>query len=231
MAIGTNESFLSRVEIFRGLSGSSLEFIESQIQTQSYRKGEFIFHETDEAKAIYFVNDGIVKIKKADQLGREMVICIKKKGDIFAEVSIFSDPGSTYPGTAVMAEAGTVSYLRTGDLENAFQAHPEIAFQMIQFMGRQLRIFSSTLRDFALLDVHGKTTSTLIRLANTFGERHYETMEIELPLTVQDFSAIIGCTRESVSRVFSKLKKDKMVSLRNKRIVIHDWEQFNETYQ
>lgn len=223
-------NFLSKIEIFRGLPESSLAFIQENIQTESYKKGDFIFHEADEAKAIYFVNAGIVKIKKQDQLGREMVICIKKEGDIFAEVSLFTDVGTTYPGTAVMAEAGTVSYLRTRDLENALRLNPDIGFEMIRFMGRQLRTFSATLRDFALLDVYGKTTSTLIRLADNFGEKKQDSMEIELPLTVQDFSTIIGCTRESVSRVFSRLKRNKLVSIQNKRIIINDWDQFYSLY-
>lgn len=229
--IKVTQDFLAQIEIFRGLPEESLGFIHAHIKTQNYKKGEFIFHETDEAKAIYFVNEGIVKIKKQDHYGREMVICIKKPGDVFAEISLFCDQGATYPGSAIMAEGGSVSYLRTQDLESALRLNPSISFEMIRFMSRQLRIFTSTLRDFALLDVHGKTTSTLIRLGKSFGERRDDTMAIELPLTVQDFSTIIGCTRESVSRVFSKLKKDKDVSIHNRRIVINNWDDFCENYR
>jgi CRP/FNR family transcriptional regulator, cyclic AMP receptor protein len=46
---------------------------------------------------------------------------------------------------------------------------------------------------------------------------------IEIPLNVQEFATVVGVSRESVSRVFSKLKKDGFIDLRERKIVILDW--------
>jgi CRP/FNR family transcriptional regulator, cyclic AMP receptor protein len=51
-------------------------------------------------------------------------------------------------------------------------------------------------------------------------------MHIELPITIQEFASLIGSTRESVSRVFSKLKKDEVIDIRGKNIIITDWCKF-----
>jgi CRP/FNR family transcriptional regulator len=92
-------------------------------------------------------------------------------------------------------------------------------------MSDSLREMTSQFRDIVLLDVYAKTIKTLERLGqkfNTGGNR----WDIEIPLTVQEFAAVVGTTRESISRVFSKLKKQGMIDLKSRKIIILDWCKF-----
>ena len=99
-------------------------------------------------------------------------------------------------------------------------------------MSEALRDMTSILRDIALLDVYTKTVKTLERLALKFGANHCNRVYIELPLTVQEFAALVGTSRESISRVFSKLKKDGVIDIKGKKIIILDWCRFcNRTNQ
>jgi CRP/FNR family transcriptional regulator len=94
--------------------------------------------------------------------------------------------------------------------------------QMISYMSDALREMTSQLRDVALLDVYPKTVKTLERLGNKFNNG-LNRWDIEIPLTVQEFATGVGTTRESVSRVFSKLKKDGIIDMKSRKIIIKDW--------
>ncbi|WP_237562982.1 Crp/Fnr family transcriptional regulator [Bacillus dakarensis] len=219
------EEFLGKIEVFRNLPRQSIQLIDKRIRKMSFRKSEKIMSEFEMAKGVFFVHSGIVKLTKQDEHGNELIVCIKKKGEIFAEACLFNN-GETYPATGTMIKEGEVYFLNTADLEQELLLSPELAVQMIRYMSDSLRDMTSIMRDIALLDVYTKTMKTLERLAERFGANRCNQMFIELPLTVQEFSTLVGTSRESVSRVFSKLKKDGLIEIKEKHIIILDWCRF-----
>lgn len=222
------EEFLNKVEIFKDIPKESVRLIDKRIRKMYFKKGEQIMSEFERGEGIFFVYSGIVKLTKQDEQGNEMIVCIKKKGDIFSEASLFNNQ-INYPATGVMVQEGEVYFLRTEELEQELLTSPQMAVQMIRYMSGQLRDFTSIMRDIALLDVYTKTVKTLERLASQFGESHCNRVYIEIPLTVQEFASLIGTSRESVSRVFSKLRKDGLIDIKSKKIIILDWCRFCST--
>jgi CRP/FNR family cyclic AMP-dependent transcriptional regulator len=220
------EEFLGKIDVFKDLPKKSVALLDKRIMKKTYKKGIQIISEYEEAKGVFFVHSGIVKLTKQDEQGNEVIVCIKKKGEIFAEACLFNKSEQLYPATAKMVQEGVVYFLNTDDLESELMRSPEMAVQIIRYMSEQLRDMSSILRDIALLDVYTKTLKTLERLAAKFGANHCNRVYIEIPLTVQEFASLVGTTRESVSRVFSKLKKEGVIDIQGKKIIILDWCRF-----
>jgi len=224
-------AFIKQISFFKDLPTFSIDLIIKKIKSYTYKKGAIIFTEEDAAIGIFFVKSGIVKISNGDSSGREVVVCIKKSGDLFAESCLFTEPGTCYPSTAYMFSGGEVLFLKTSDLEEVILLHPELGVEIIRYMSGQLRNLTSIVRDIALLDVYSKTVSTLARLANDFGEENINNcVQIDLHITIQEFANIIGSTRESVSRVFSRLKTEHVIEIKGKKIIICDWRKFCSIY-
>lgn len=217
------EPFMRKVEIFKNLPNGVLAGIVKSAIRNEYRKGQRIIIEETEAEGVYFVLSGSVKLTKQNEQGNEIIVCIKRKGDIFAEACLFNEKNSCYPATAVMLEDGELVFLNKKELEKELLSEPELAIQMIRYMSEQLQDFTSTLRDIALLDVYTKTVRTLEKLAEKFRGDGYNRYNIEIPLNVQEFATVVGVSRESISRVFSKLKKEGLIDLRERKIIILDW--------
>lgn len=225
------KQLLRKLDILKDLSEDSLKYIEKSLTVIPFKKGDQIFSEYDTAKGVFFVKTGIVRLTKGDHTGKELVVCIKKAGDLFAEACLFTEEGTLYPATAHMLVDGDVLFLPTADLEKELIINPALGIEIIRYMSSQLRGFTSTLRDIALLDVYSKTISALERLAREFGAHHGYGVQIELPLTVQEFANLIGSRRESVSRVFTRLKNDNVIAIYDKKIVICDWCKFCILYK
>lgn len=222
--------FLSKIEVFKDLPIQSIQLIYKRIRKMPYKKGETIMSEFEVAKGVYFVHSGIVKLTKQDEQGNELIVCMKKKGDIFAEACLFNYGETTYPATGTMIKEGEVYFLNTDDLEQELVLSPEMAVQMIRYMSTSLRELTTIMRDIALLDVYTKTIKTLERLAEKFGANRCNKMHIELPITVQEFSTLVGTSRESVSRVFSRLRNEGLIDIKGKQIIIMDWCKFCSAY-
>lgn len=222
--------FLSKIEVFKDLPMQSIQLLNKRIRKMPFKKGETIMSEFEVAKGVYFVHSGIVKLTKQDEQGNELIVCMKKKGDIFAEACLFNYGEQTYPATGTMVKEGEVYFLNTDDLEQELILSPEMAVQMIRYMSTSLRELTTIMRDIALLDVYTKTIRTLERLAEKFGANRCNKMHIELPITVQEFSTLVGTSRESVSRVFSRLRNDGLIDIKGKQIIITDWCKFCSSY-
>ncbi|MEH7251469.1 Crp/Fnr family transcriptional regulator [Neobacillus niacini] len=213
--------FLRKMVIFKDLSATSINLIMKRIQTLTFKKGEQVMCEDEIAKGVYFVHSGAVKLTKQDENGNEIIVCLKQIGDVFAEACLFAKTSELYPATATMLQDGQLFFLDKMELEKGLHEYPELAIQMIRYMSDSLREMTSTLRDVALLDVYAKTVKTLERLGNKFNTTTSR-WNIEIPLTILEFATVVGTSRESVSRVFSKLKKEGIIEMKSRKIIILD---------
>ncbi|WP_260631440.1 Crp/Fnr family transcriptional regulator [Neobacillus niacini] len=213
--------FLRKMVIFKNLSTKSLRLIIKRIQRLSFKKGERVISEDEKARGVFFVHSGAVKLTKQDENGNEVIVCMKQKGDVFAEACLFSKTSELYPATATMLQDGQLFFLDKIELEKGLHEYPDLAIQMIEYMSDSLREMTSTLRDVALLDVYAKSIKTLERLGNKFNTSTTR-WNIEIPLTIQEFATVVGTSRESISRVFSKLKKEGIIEMKSRKIIILD---------
>ncbi|OIJ10167.1 hypothetical protein BKP35_13725 [Anaerobacillus arseniciselenatis] len=224
----SNTSFINNIPIFSALPTELRKQLADIIQTIKTTKGEVIFREYDPSEAIYFVNEGKVKISKSTPEGKEIVLSIRKQGEMFAEVALFGKKGSTYPATATCIESGNVSFIKNEDLEAFLLQHPQLSISMFRTLSERLIISQATLRDVALYGKFGALAATLIRLAEEYGTATDEGITIKLKLTHEDLGSFFGATRESVTRLMNQLKQQRIVTKKQGYLIIHDMELLKE---
>lgn len=220
--------FINTIPIFSVLPTLQREQLATIIQTIKVTKGEVIFREYDPAEAIYFVNEGKVKISKSTPDGKEIVLSIRQTGEMFAEVALFGNDNSTYPATATCIESGKVSFIKNEELETYLIQHPQLAISMFRTVSERLVISQTTLRDVALFGKFGALAATLIRLAEEYGSPTEDGITIKLKLTHEDLGSFFGATRESVTRLMNQLKQQDIVTKKRGYLIIHDLEALKE---
>jgi CRP/FNR family transcriptional regulator, cyclic AMP receptor protein len=224
----SSTNFIDNIPFFSILPIAQKEQLSAIIQTKKVTKGDVVFHESDPAEAIFFINEGKIRISKSTPDGKEIVLSIRQTGDMFAEVALFCNKESTYPATATCLEGGYVSFIKNDELESFLLSHPQLAISMFRFVSERLRISQTTLRDVALYGKFGALAATLVRLAEEYGVSTNDGITIKLKLTHEDLGSFFGATRESVTRLMNQLKQQKVVSKKHGYLVIHDLELLNE---
>ncbi|MDI3501734.1 MAG: family transcriptional regulator, cyclic receptor protein, partial [Thermoanaerobacter sp.] len=152
-----NFDYLKKVPYFNELEDKSLEEIHKILIIKSFKKGSIIFMEGEKGEAIYFVRSGKVKISKTSSTGKEYIIKIMEKGDIFAESVLFV--GGEYPATAEAIEDSEVIVLKNQDIENLILKNSEIALSIIKLMAKRLKNVAVIIENLALRDSIGRTAS------------------------------------------------------------------------
>lgn len=222
------KSILNHIEIFERVPHSILSLIEDKIEVNKVKRGQYIFHETEKAIAVYFVIDGLVKMKQNNYKGKEVVVSIKRKGDIFGEATLYQpEQTGLYHETAQALTKVTIGSILRSELEDMILNSPQLAKNIIQTMSANLGNFSNIIKDYTLSDVYGKTIKTLERLGQQYGKYQNEgPLIIDIPLSVQELANIVGTTRESESRIVTKLKEEGLITINKRRVTINNWFHF-----
>ncbi|EMT39690.1 CRP/FNR family transcriptional regulator, anaerobic regulatory protein [Thermoanaerobacter thermohydrosulfuricus] len=218
--------YLKKVPYFNELEDKSLEEIHKISTINFFKKGSIIFMEGEKGEAIYFVKSGKVKISKTSSIGKEYIIKIMEKGDVFAESILFV--GGEYPATAEAIEDSEVIMLKNKDIENLILKNTEIALSIIKLMAKRLKNVSYIIENLALRDSIGRTASVLLTFAKERGVNVKEGILLNLNLNRQDLANIIGISRETVTRVLSQMDKEGIIKLNRNKVIIKDIERLRE---
>ncbi|ADL12701.1 Crp/Fnr family transcriptional regulator [Acetohalobium arabaticum] len=213
---------LKNSSYFATLSEKNLDKIVNLMFVREYKEGEIIFFEEEKGEGLFFIKSGKVKIAKIVESGEEQILHILKQGEIFAEVVLFD--GSNYPATAIAMEDSQIGILRNKDIERLITEVPEIALKILKVMSKRLRRAQQTIRNLGLKNTESRTASILLYLAKEHGidGKNRNQVEINLSLSQQELSNLVGASRETISRVLKKLKEKDLIATSRQQIVIKD---------
>ncbi|WP_018662206.1 Crp/Fnr family transcriptional regulator [Heyndrickxia acidiproducens] len=191
------------------------------------KKGQYLFQEGMEADGIHMIIHGKIQVGKIASDGRELAFSICKENDLLGEDALFSYSG-TYHVTAKALDDSRIFFIHKKTLEQGLLKEPDFMMGLLKRLSDQYRKSQTKFRDLILYGKKGALYSTLIRLANTFGKKVADGIQIDFQLTNQELANFCGTSRESVNRMLSELKRDQLISLRNKQIVIHQLDELKK---
>ncbi|WP_366921972.1 Crp/Fnr family transcriptional regulator [Metallumcola ferriviriculae] len=213
---------LRQIHVFAGLNDEELDQLAAIVLFRPYRKGMFIFMESEPGDALFFVQQGRIKLSKTLADGREHILHFVGEGQIFAEVLLFDD--GPYPATAEVMTDATIGIIRNKDLDIFLRTHPDTSLKILKVMSRRLRKAQMQIRDLALKDTFGRLMSTLVKLAGEYGKETEEGLLIDISLSQQELANMIGASRETVSRSLNDLKKSNVIDFNRQCILIKNME-------
>jgi len=217
---------IKQFPLFSGLTDDELNKIAHIAVLRHYRRNSIVFVEGQKCSTVYFIQSGIIKITKANQGGNEQVICLLQKGEMFPHVGYFHE--SPYPGTAHAITDCELLAISMGDFDQLLDSNPLIAKSVMKMMDKRLLHFQKRLQGVISGDCHQKVVMSLLQLAEEHGNCKEEGVYIPIPLTNQDWANMLGTSRESVNRVLNHLKKDQVLDINRKGILIHNLDQLKK---
>ncbi|MED5017525.1 Crp/Fnr family transcriptional regulator [Paenibacillus chibensis] len=189
-------------------------------------EGSHLFWEGDVSDKLFYVKRGRIKLTKSTDEGKELILYMYQTGDMVGQADPFFS--SKHSFTAEVLEESEIGVIDTKDLEVLICQHCDFAIDFMKWMGIHHRLTQTKFRDLMMYGKPGALCSTLIRLSNTYGEKHGDTILIHKKITHTDLSNMIGATRESVNRMLSDLRKKDAVEYENGMIVIKNLEMLQD---
>ncbi|HEY5627395.1 MAG TPA: Crp/Fnr family transcriptional regulator [Nitrospira sp.] len=215
----TATDLLDQIPLLNILSESDRQRILLDLSETRYSKGEFIFREGDPTEYFHIVKEGTVKCVKSTSDGKECTLKMLMPGDLFCcDAATFN--GACHPGSA--QPMGNVSILRMR--KDAYLAmlrrNPDAALEIIKYLGNRLHEAQEKTKILALDRADQRLAALLIDMATRSGINDPQGIRLAVRLTREDMANMVGTTTETVIRIMSRFKRDKLVSGTANRLIL-----------
>lgn len=209
---------LTDVEFFKGFEGTALDDLVAAAETRSYSRGDVIFTEEDEASELFVVESGRIAIANKSIDGRESVVALMERGDLFGEMPLFDHRARSAEARAL--ETSTATAIPYAPLRAIYERRPELLWNVVELLATRLRNTDEQLADSVFLDVTGRTAKRLLELAG-------EADEFSLPITQEELAGMVGASRERVNKAIASFVRLGWIEQSDRRYRITNREQLS----
>lgn len=192
-----------------------LQFIKMFGKKKEFLKNQFVFSEYVTSEEIYLLDEGWVKITKEEENGRNTTLSIRKAGDIMGLAEVLSMIKQRERNAYTLTNC-TVYILSAEQLFKYADQHTEIWHLLSKVMATRLLETQNFLKVFTTKTVPERLAWLLCAFAKT----ENGVMLANLPLTHDELSFIIGCSRQKVSFYLSKWRKNGIIEYQRGAITI-----------
>lgn len=211
----------------RKRGSAHLDALLAYCHRRQYPARSPIIRPGDAADTLYYIVEGSASVTVEDEEGHELILAYLNAGEFIGEIGLFmpQERREVLVRTRTPCELAQISY---GRLEQLFSSDLEAECPFILYaIGFQLsdRLLhtSRKVRRLAFMDVTGRVARTIMDLC-----REPDAMThpdgIQIRVSRQEISRIVGCSREMAGRVLKTLEQDGMISVAGKTIVVFDAE-------
>lgn len=200
--------------LFRHLSDAEIARVNAVKNTQFHKRGTVLYHEGNRINGFYCIQSGIIKIYKTGIDGKEQIIRFARKGDLIGFRSIMSK--ETACTSAEIIEDSISCYIPGETLIDLVKSNGNFSLELMQLTCKELGEANSYITDIAQKTVRERLAEVLIHLDNEFGLDDQQVLQINL--TREELANIVGTATESVIRLLSEFKQDKLIELNGRKI-------------
>lgn len=211
---------LGQCELFGAFSTAARKKVLGFSRACSYEPGQQLFAEGQPCLALYLLLDGAVKIHKISMGGKEQVLRQLKPGQIFGAPPLFM-PSGVYPATAVALEPSQVLCVPKDGLIRLLKTEPDLMLKALGQVSQQAQNMVRLAESISLSSVPERLAEHLLTLAKAQGGPKTDQVLI-LEQSQTELAAMLGTVREVLGRNLHRLRKEGVLDVSGRRIVLRD---------
>jgi CRP/FNR family transcriptional regulator len=216
----TTKSLLKAVPYFRGLDDQALEVVVQAVIVRRYQAGELIFLEGEPVAGLHLVVEGLCKVYRLSEGGREHIMVTMGPGDSCNEVPVID--GGPNPANFGAIQDSTVWIISEEAMTRLRRQFPPLNEMIIKNLAMRCRQLVQRVYNLTFLPVTGRLAAFLLQQSDQ------KTALNRQQWTQDEIAAHLGTVREMVGRAFKELQEAGLISLDRHRIEILDREGLQE---
>lgn len=211
-------TYLSGLDLFRGVEDEQLDSMMSDSYLASYQAGETLFYQEDPAEVFYVLLQGQIKLSQLTPEGNQITMRYLSPGEAFGIIAVLRE--INYPVTAEAQEDCELIAWQDENMKRWITEYPRIALNSIRILSSYVLDFQDRIKELTTERVERRIARSLLRLAAHVGEQTDDGISLEVKLTRQDIAEMSGTTLYTVSRTLNKWEASGLVNCHTAQIVI-----------
>ena len=215
------EQCLSRkFSMFSELSEENLCSLSNTKNLITHKKGQILYYEGTKPMGVFCVSSGVVKTFKIASNGKEQIIRLAKKGDFLGYTALLGE--ETYSCTTTIVEDANVCFIPKDTFLDLIAKDRTFHQRLTKAICHELGVMEDQLTDATQKTIRERLAFTLLKLCDGYGVEGEKSQKIDIVLTREEIAALVGTATETVIRLLSEFKKDKLITFEGKKIVVQN---------
>lgn len=200
----------------RAMSKEELKKVSDTKTTQHYKKGEAIFAEGDKLNGVFCVSDGISKLSKLSSNGKDQIVKLATKGHLLGQRSVISNEPANL--SAIAVNDMQVCFIPKEGILNTLNSNSNFAVEVLRHMAHDLKEADDVIVNMSQQTVKQRVAEAFLYMKKNFGED--DKGFLNLTLSREEISNVVGTATESCIRIISEFKKENWLKASGKKLAI-----------
>lgn len=219
-AVSCQHCGLNAICLPQSLTDEEMAQIDERVKRgKPLHRGDLLVEAGSPFTSLYAVRSGAIKAYSVDEDGDEQVIGFFLPGEILGLDSI--DAGK-HVSTAKALETSAVCEIPFNQVQSLSQSIINLQSQMYRLLSREIRHDQELQMLLSKKTAEERIGAFLMNLSLRYEQRKLSANRFRLPMARTDIGNYLGLAVETVSRVFTKLQHDGVLSVDGKELEIID---------
>jgi CRP-like cAMP-binding protein len=200
----------------RALSNEELREVSKSKVSKKIKKGEIIFEEGEKLNGVFCIREGVSKLSKLSSNGKDQIVKLATKGEIIGQRAVISEENVDLCATAL--NDMEVCFIPKEKIVTPLKSNPDFTMEILKTILDDLKYSNNSILSLTQKSVKQRIAKTLLYIKNNYGEdtEGY----LNLNISREDLSSIVGTAVESCIRCVSSLKKEGALEFSGKKMRI-----------
>ena len=171
----------------------------------------------DNDELVYFIESGQIKLLMLSPEGRECLLAIHSDGDILGELCLSGLGARLEIATAmketVVKQVSCPKFFARLDRDKLFEG-------FVRYLAVRIADQQQVIANLVTVDSEQRLGKTLLTLARTLGKKDPRSIRIELEITHEELSEMVGTTRARISVFMQRFKNLGLLETNEDRFLI-----------
>ena len=223
MAEMTKFWYLENFNIFKNLDADSMEELNRITSMQNISKNQPIYFPKEPSNSIFFLKKGRVKLTRMSSDGKEMILGLVNKGEVFGEMAFLDE--EERKDFATTLDECLICTINKDDFKQFVKSNPELNLRLTKLIGLKMRKYTERIEELVFKDAEQRVVSFLLSFANENGKQIGDEIFVKPFLKHQDIAELTACSRQTVNSVLTDLREKKIINFDRKKLIVHDREE------
>lgn len=203
-----------------GLAPADLDKLDALLNLrQRVQAGQHVYRAGAPFHALYAIRSGVFKLYRLSADGKEQVLGFHLPGELFGLGAIST---GVYAVNAVALEDSHVCEVPFARLEELAQEVPALQRQIYRFLSAEILQDWNAMTVLGSMQAEERLAAFLLDLSERLQRRGFSPSSLHLSMSREEIGNYLGMKLETVSRTFSKLQKDGLITVERRLLEIRD---------
>jgi CRP-like cAMP-binding protein len=190
---------------------------------QTLSKKHQVYQEGKRPRFLYYLVKGKVKAVRSNDEGKEYITDLFTAGDFMGYPALIED--KNYDDSATVLEDAEIMEIPKDDFLQMIYGNIDVASKFIRIITQNVKEKEERLLNLAYGSLRKRVANGLLNIQSKF---HPEISGQPLEISREDFAHYVGTATESLIRTISDFKSEKMIEVKEGKIIITDSEKLKK---